>query len=77
LSNSRIRPTYSSLVVDAKSRFETGGSCPGGLSYQNLGEQVKAHNIDLEDIAIVERREDGKVKLHQASMAGSGAVWAA
>ena len=40
---------------------------------------MKAHNIDLEDIAIVERREDGKVKLHQASMAGigavSGAVW--
>lgn len=46
---------------------------------KNLGEQVKQHNIKLEDIAIVERREDGKVKLHQASMAGvgavSGAVW--
>jgi uncharacterized membrane protein len=46
---------------------------------KNLGEQVKAHNIELEDIAIVERKEDGKVKLHQASLAGigaaSGAIW--
>lgn len=41
---------------------------------QNLGEQVKAHNIELEDLAIVERKEDGKVKLHQASMAGIGAM---
>lgn len=44
-----------------------------------LGEQVKEHNIELEDAAIIERRADGKVKLHQPSMAGigaaSGALW--
>ena len=40
----------------------------------NLGEQVKARNIELEDMAIVERREDGTVKLHQTSLAGAGAV---
>lgn len=46
---------------------------------QNLGEQVKAHNIALDDVVIVERRQDGKVKLHQPSLAGigaaSGALW--
>jgi uncharacterized membrane protein len=46
---------------------------------RNLGEQVKAHNIELEDLAIVERKEDGKIKLHQANLAGigamGGAVW--
>ena len=46
---------------------------------KNLGEQMKAHTIELEDIAIVERRSDGKIKLHQASLAGigaaSGALW--
>ena len=45
----------------------------------NLGEQVKAHNIELDDLAIIERKEDGKVKLHQPSLAGlgaaSGAIW--
>lgn len=41
---------------------------------QNLAEQVQAKNIELEDMAIVERGEDGKVKLHQTSLAGAGAV---
>lgn len=45
----------------------------------NLGEAVKAHVIELEDLVIVERKQDGKVKLHQPSMAGlgaaSGALW--
>lgn len=40
----------------------------------NLGEAVKAHEIELEDLVIVERRDDGKVKLHQPSMAGAGAA---
>jgi uncharacterized membrane protein len=40
----------------------------------NLGEAVKAHELELEDLAIVEHREDGKVKLHQPSMAGLGAA---
>jgi uncharacterized membrane protein len=45
----------------------------------NVGEAQKSHLIELEDLVIVERRPDGKVKLHQPSMAGlgaaSGALW--
>ena len=45
----------------------------------NLGEAVKGHDIELDDLAIVERKDDGKVKLHQPSLAGlgaaSGALW--
>ena len=45
----------------------------------NLGDAVKGHDIELDDLVIVERKEDGKVKLHQPSLAGmgaaSGAVW--
>jgi uncharacterized membrane protein len=40
----------------------------------NLGEAVKAHVIELDDMVIVERRQDGKVKLHQPSLAGLGAA---
>jgi uncharacterized membrane protein len=40
----------------------------------NLGEAVKAHEIELDDLVIVERKDDGKVKLHQPSLAGAGAV---
>ncbi len=40
----------------------------------NLGQAVKAHNIELEDVAIVEHKQDGKIKLHQPSMAGIGAA---
>src|SRR4051794_41386570 len=46
---------------------------------RNLADAVKSHVIELEDLVIVERKEDGKVKLHQPSMAGlgaaSGALW--
>lgn len=45
----------------------------------NLGQAVKAHIIEIDDLVIVERKQDGKVKLHQPSMAGigaaSGALW--
>ena len=45
----------------------------------NLGNAVKGHDIELDDLVIVERKEDGKVKLHQPSLAGmgaaSGALW--
>jgi uncharacterized membrane protein len=45
----------------------------------NLGDAVKGHVIELDDLVIVERKGDGKVKLHQPSMAGlgaaSGALW--
>jgi uncharacterized membrane protein len=44
-----------------------------------LGRLVKEHSLTLEDAVIVEHRADGKMKLHQPSMAGlgaaSGALW--
>ena len=40
----------------------------------NVGEAAKAHLIEIDDVVVVERRGDGKVKLHQPSMAGFGAA---
>jgi uncharacterized membrane protein len=40
----------------------------------NAVEAQKTHVIDLEDLVVVERQQDGNVKLHQPSMAGAGAV---
>ena len=40
----------------------------------NAAEAQKGHVIDLEDLDHVERQQDGKVKLHQPSVAGAGAV---
>ena len=40
----------------------------------NLGEGIKNHLIQLDDCVIIERKDDGKVKLHQPSLAGAGAV---
>jgi uncharacterized membrane protein len=40
----------------------------------NAAQAQEAHVIELEDLVIVERRQDGKVKLHQPSAAGAGAV---
>jgi uncharacterized membrane protein len=34
----------------------------------------QAHEVELDDMVIVERKGDGKVKLHQPSMAGAGAA---
>ena len=46
---------------------------------ETLGQLMKEHSIELEDAVIVEHRADGKIKLHQPSMAGigaaSGALW--
>jgi uncharacterized membrane protein len=39
-----------------------------------VGELVREHSLELDDAVIVERRENGKVKLHQPSMAGVGAA---
>jgi uncharacterized membrane protein len=39
-----------------------------------LGQLVKEHSIEIEDAVIVERKDDGKVKLHQPSTAGAGAA---
>jgi uncharacterized membrane protein len=35
---------------------------------------MKEHNLVLDDLVIVEAKEDGKVKLHQPSAAGRGAL---
>src|SRR5436190_3282593 len=40
----------------------------------NIGRAQAAHELELDDLVIVERRGDGKVKLHQPSMAGAGAA---
>src|SRR4051794_2837561 len=40
----------------------------------NVGQAQKAHLIDLDDCVIVEQRDDGKIKLHQPSLAGVGAA---
>jgi uncharacterized membrane protein len=40
----------------------------------NVGEAAKAHLIEIDDVVVVERRDDGKVKLHQPSLAGFGAA---
>jgi uncharacterized membrane protein len=40
----------------------------------NLSQAVKEHVIELDDAVIVERQQDGKVKLHQPSTAAAGAV---
>jgi uncharacterized membrane protein len=41
---------------------------------ETLGQLMKEHSIELEDVVIVEHRSDGKIKLHQPSMAGVGAA---
>jgi uncharacterized membrane protein len=41
---------------------------------QNIVQAQKAHIIDLDDVVVVERQQDGKVKLHQPSTTASGAV---
>jgi uncharacterized membrane protein len=40
----------------------------------NLGEAQEAHLVELDDMVIVEHRNDGKIKLHQPSLAGAGAA---
>jgi uncharacterized membrane protein len=40
----------------------------------NIGRAQDAHIVELDDLVIVERRGDGKIKLHQPSMAGTGAA---
>jgi len=40
----------------------------------NIGEAQKAHLIELDDMVVIEHRENGKIKLHQPSLAGAGAA---
>jgi uncharacterized membrane protein len=41
---------------------------------ETLGQLMREHSIELEDVVIVEHRGDGKIKLHQPSVAGVGAA---
>jgi len=63
------RSTVSNLVAIA---YDDLGTAQQVVS--NLGRAQAAHEIELDDLVIVERRGDGKVKLHQPSMAGAGAA---
>ena len=49
-------------------------SAPPSRSCQTSAVAQAAHEIELDDLVIVERRGDGKIKLHQPSMAGAGAA---
>jgi uncharacterized membrane protein len=40
----------------------------------NIGRLQQSHEIELDDLVVIERRGDGKVKLHQPSLAGTGAA---
>jgi uncharacterized membrane protein len=44
-----------------------------------VGQLVKEHSLTVEDALVVEHKTNGKMKLHQPSMAGlgaaSGALW--
>ena len=40
----------------------------------NLGRAQAGHDVEIDDLVVVERRGDGKVKLHQPSLAGAGAA---
>src|SRR5215211_7837614 len=63
------RTRVSNLVVIAYDDLDQAKQVMNTLS-----ELVKEHSITLEDAVIVEHREDGKMKLHQPSMAGAGAA---
>lgn len=39
-----------------------------------IGEAAKGKLLDVDDLVIIERKDDGKVKLHQPSLAGVGAL---
>jgi uncharacterized membrane protein len=59
----------SDLVAVAYPNLETAREVAS-----NVGEAQKAHLIELDDMVVVERRGDGKIKLHQPSLAGVGAA---
>ena len=40
----------------------------------NVTNAQKEHVIELQDLAIVERRQDGKIKLHQTNLTAAGAA---
>src|SRR3954470_14249305 len=40
----------------------------------NIGRAQDMHEVELDDLVVVERQFDGKIKLHQPSLAGRGAT---
>ena len=64
----------SDLVAIAYADLEAAQKVAG-----NLGQAMKEHVIEVEDLVLVEAQPDGKIKLHQPSLAGigaaSGALW--
>jgi uncharacterized membrane protein len=65
----------SNLVAIAYPDMETAERVRG-----ELVEATKEHLVELEDAVVVERRDDGKIKLHQATSPGAagaagGALW--
>jgi uncharacterized membrane protein len=67
--------TVSNLVAIADPDMETAERVRA-----ELVEAAKEHLAELEDAVVVERREDGKIKLHQATSLGAagaagGALW--
>src|SRR3954468_4808533 len=63
------RSTMSNLVAIAYDDLDTAQQVVA-----NIGRAQDAHELELDDLVIVERRGDDKVKLHQPSMAGAGAA---
>ena len=59
----------SDLVAIAYPNLETAREVS-----RNVGQAQKAHLIELDDMVIAEHRNDGKLKLHQPSLAGVGAA---
>jgi uncharacterized membrane protein len=59
----------SDLVAIAYPNLETAREVA-----RNVGEAQKSHLITLDDMVIAEHRNDGKIKLHQPSLAGVGAA---
>ncbi len=59
----------SDLVAIAYADVDTAKEVAG-----NIVQLQKAHEIELDDLVVVERRGDGKVKLHQPSATAGGAL---
>jgi uncharacterized membrane protein len=59
----------SDLVAIAYPNLETAQEVAS-----NVGRLQQSHEIELDDMVVVEKRPDGKVKLHQPSLAGAGAA---
>ena len=57
------------LVAIAYDDLGTAKSVMGSVS-----ELVKEHSLEIDDAVILEKKQDGKIKLHQPSAAGAGAA---